>query len=503
MKHTRLLSFSSLLILAFLLPLAHWAQYQTPNTGVNWDMGDLVAASGGTVTGNATGGYLIHDDLILSETDTLNIAGGVLIAVNNAEALMEIYGTLYLGEEGSSTTIFPFSSIETYEGWRFESTSTVLIESVDFEGGGGLKVLTENFTIRYSGVNEQQHIATNNAALEFFGGSPVVFFCDFQDNQGSAISTPSNIPCSPLITSCVFVNNNTENTNRPQINLGPSLPDVPTILNNVIVSSDGLYDQVGGIACASLFGDPSSYIVQNSQINMNRYGLAFIGGNIDATVYTSAFTDNDIQGDPLLGGSGINLNGTASSSALLYDNYFAGNLWGITVQNDFQLDLGNPDITADSPGNNTFSENGNGGVTYALYNNTPSPIPAVNNCWIEGQISLYEEIEEVIYHELDDASLGFVDYSFAQCAVGVGLEENTAQAMTVYPSPASSEIRVILPPAFQMGDIEIIDLNGRSIKTVQNVRSEMAIDVSDLEPGTYLISLSKDKEAVQQLILID
>ncbi len=107
----------------------------------------------------------------------------------------------------------------------------------------------------------------------------------------------------------------------------------------------------------------------------------------------------------MLGGSGINLNGSASSFTVIEGNEIRNNLWGVTVQGEFGVDLGTPDDKGGSQGLNTFSNNGNGGQVYALFNNTPNSISAKNNCWIEGQESTVAQVEEVISHQVDDAEL--------------------------------------------------------------------------------------------------
>ncbi len=54
----------------------------------------------------------------------------------------------------------------------------------------------------------------------------------------------------------------------------------------------------------------------------------------------------------MLGGSGLNFyGGDASNKAIVRRNIIAGNLWGITTQQVFDLDLG----SAADPGGNVFT----------------------------------------------------------------------------------------------------------------------------------------------------
>ena len=50
-----------------------------------------------------------------------------------------------------------------------------------------------------------------------------------------------------------------------------------------------------------------------------------------------------------------------------------------------------------NPGGNIFADNGNNGEIYALYNNSSFPIMALHNCWIEGQLSTTDDVEDVIF----------------------------------------------------------------------------------------------------------
>lgn len=60
-------------------------------------------------------------------------------------------------------------------------------------------------------------------------------------------------------------------------------------------------------------------------------------------------------------------------------------------------------------GKNIFDKNGNGGVLYELYNNSPIDVSAVNNSW--GDFEQTEQnIEDVIYHKKDDETLGKVTF---------------------------------------------------------------------------------------------
>ena len=114
------------------------------------------------------------------------------------------------------------------------------------------------------------------------------------------------------------------------------------------------------------------------------------------------------------GGSGISLyDPYQQTNATIKGNHIEGSLWGVTVIGCKNVNLGRTDVAEDDPdyniGGNTFKDNGNSGLLYDLYNNSANIVYAQNNTWnVSSQTQ--EQIEAVIYHKADDASLGEVIY---------------------------------------------------------------------------------------------
>src|SRR5699024_10519934 len=120
-----------------------------------------------------------------------------------------------------------------------------------------------------------------------------------------------------------------------------------------------------------------------------------------------------------LGGSGISVNSTEDNQTIIaVDNQIRGNLWGITIIGQGSMNLGDDE---DNTGGNVFSDNGNNGETFALYNNTPNTIMAKHNCWIEGEEITLDDAAEVIFDQADDPSLGEVIYDpmSSECSLSV------------------------------------------------------------------------------------
>jgi len=84
MKNIRLV-----FILSLLSQFA-FSQYITPGTGVIWDLDDLVNNSDGVITIDE-GIYYIHDDLTISETDTIQIISDEIIKIE-FEKLITVLG---------------------------------------------------------------------------------------------------------------------------------------------------------------------------------------------------------------------------------------------------------------------------------------------------------------------------------------------------------------------------------------------------------------------------
>ncbi len=108
------------------LPTPNATPYSTPDTGVTWTMDDLVANSGGTVTGS-TGTYVITDHVNISKNDTLIINPSEIIKFDSGVNLT-IYGTLIaVGEESNRITFTSNSSSPSQGDWGcliFEDTSS-------------------------------------------------------------------------------------------------------------------------------------------------------------------------------------------------------------------------------------------------------------------------------------------------------------------------------------------------------------------------------------------
>ena len=384
-------------ILAFSSQLT--AQWTSPGDGTTYTLPELVSASNGVVTANGTV-YDINADLTISENDVLSIDQQAT-RINAGNVTITIKGSMNCSNTERVTF---YGTMTEHFNLRFENASDCLLRKMYFSDGGGIKVIESDVTfddVKFVYFTRDYC----NAVIDILNCDPVVNNCYFMLNEGAAISSPANGQSSPTITYCQFDSNtNDSELNSPQINLGPGGDDTIRIVGNEI---DGTYanHHVGGISVADLLGTGTTKVLlKDNIVKAGRYGYNQQGISISSVIKENQFIDNNKEANPMNGGSGISIYGYSENCrAIIRDNVITGNLWGITSIYINHVDLG----TEDDWGNNDLHDNGNNGAVYDLYNNSSYDIMAVGNKW---GVTDQQEIEDHIFHQADDASLGLVTY---------------------------------------------------------------------------------------------
>ncbi len=482
------------LLVLFMFASANAQDFTTPNTGVTWTLDDIAAASPTTVTVSGTD-YSLLGNLTISENDTFIVDSDLVLAIA-AGLRITVFGTFTV--ESDAVTFTAIDEAAPYDGFRFEENSVIDIENATIQFGGGLRVLTESFAIDNCTITNNVSGTTTSAVIQLSRGMPQITNNTISFNENPAIGSAANSQVSGYIFNNIIEGNNQANSNRPQINMGTTLADEDLeIVQNTIIGDRSL-DMVGGIAIANFVGGSVNVIIEDNIIKDNRYGITIIGPSDNAYILSNVIEDNDSQGDPMLGGSGISLStSTMGNPVVVTENEFRRNLWGITVIGEATINLGDDD---ENSGENIFSENGNGGDIYAIYNNTAHTILAKHNCWIEGQESTPEEVEGVIFHSVDDATLGEVIFDPFLCGITVGVEENSLSNFGFYPNPVKNEINFNNNSSIEK--VEIYGVQGNLISSKEISDGQQTLSVN-LPSGLYFVNFSKQNGNITKKMIVE
>ena len=402
------------------------AQWTSPGNGTTYTLNDLVEVSGCVSFDPQIFYYFISGDITISANDKLyiNRNDGLIYITFANDYTITIKGSMEaMGQDEDHYLPIGMGSGHL----RFEDASDPSFLSYCWFGEmNGIQIINSEVSFsncRFHYFHSQQQSSTVN----IMNCDPIFNNCEFYSNEGAAISSPANGQSSPQILNCQFTNNVTSNANQPQINLGPGAQDSIRIVNCTI--EGGGHDMSGGIAIADLMntGD-TKILLKDNIVKNNRYGYNQQGYNLSSVIVGNQFIDNNNETNPMNGGSGISIYGMdENNKAILRGNIITGNLWGITVINAADIDLG----TENDWGYNQLYDNGNGGVVYDLYNNSTSDIMAVGNDW---GTSNSHVIEDHIVHQNDDPSLGLV--TFVPFIDVDDVDEAAAAAFEVWPNPA-------------------------------------------------------------------
>jgi len=484
------------ILLVFLLySSAVYAGYSTPGTGKSWNLDSLTAFSGGSVT-FSSGIYYFNDTLTLSQSDTLKILTNTTVKIATV-GVFNVYGTLIINPPDSVKITAADTTQRFYEMRLDDLSDASVMKKMIFEHSfNGIRLMDTNplidsCIIRYNCTNNS---STTAPAINLFRSNAVISHCKIYRNYKVAIGGGANIANAPQILYNEIFENNIANANASQINLGASGTGTTLIKGNII---KGLYINAGGIATLPV--GTLNIVIEDNIIKNNRYGIALQNANTNAVIRGNIIDSNNIQGVPLLGGSGINFYGNSTLTAIVTRNIIRGNLWGITIQVTAKPNLGNlSNADTSDDGYNYIYGNSNSDTIYDLYNNTPDSIKAENNYW--GSTNL-DTIESHIFHKPDIASLGFVDYLPILIPTHVN-NNNTAaygyKLFDVFPNPfnPSAVIAYELPRVVQVY-LRIYDILGNEIAVLvegmkQAGKHEITFNGVNLSSGVYFVVLQTE-----------
>ena len=466
------------------------AQWVSPGNGTTYTFPDLVEVSDGTVT-IGSDGFLINADLTISENDILKIDDQVS-RIDAAEVLITIHGSVVCSNL-NRVRIYGLNETQHFS-MRFENATGCYLKTMYFSDGAGIKVIESDVT--FDDVKFLYFTRGYcSGVLDIFNCDPVINNCVFMMNEGAAIVSPANGQSSPQILNCSFdANMDVSGAVNPQINLGPGGEDTIRIIGNEIDDRWATW-HVGGISIADLMGIGSTKVLlKDNIITYGRYGYNQQGMTISSVIEGNQFIDNHYEENAMNGGSGISIYGmNENNKAILRNNIITGSLWGITVINAADVDLG----TEDDWGNNEIHDNGNGGVVYDLYNNTANDIMAVGNNW---GTTNEQEVEDHIFHQFDNPDLGLVTFIPFVGYDAVNVLNDTS--FDVYPNPVSDGIFTISLEKSLPSEVVIYNVKGQIVKLQQFDNKVNTINVKDLKSGVYFIEVKNVEGKYRNKIII-
>jgi len=304
------------------------AQYATPGTGVKWDFNDLVTYSSGAVT-QAGNVFTVHQTITVSAGDTLAVSSDITVKLTpDKQLIINGSGATFLIDAPNQAVFTVSESGAYYDVIEVAGGSVVHWNNALFEYGKGIRVIESDFVIKNSIVQNMEWTNNTSGAISGTSGAIIIENCQFLNNQRSAVSSGANMGTTFVILNSYFYNNTLDNSNRPQINIGPCQAGETTkIIGNKVIGVDKT--MVGGIGCSSLLGIATAYIVDNNEIRNNRYGVTFTGNGISGWIRGNQIIDNDLEVNPMNGGSGINITGSATSThVVISDNYMSVEICG-------------------------------------------------------------------------------------------------------------------------------------------------------------------------------
>ena len=398
--------------LTFLAAAANAQDFTTQGDGTTYTLESLsqIAESGVTKDGPV---YIMSSNVTIVQGDRFELTGGLTLKLGDG-VMLRIEGTADLSvEERTLITRNTETDKPKGIGFHVDAPGSTTVKNVDFEycglRDGIAEISIDNCTFRYS-----TNALSSSGALSLSedGGNCTVTNCTFEGNEVPAIGGGANIACGLTVDNCLFIDNNTANSNRPQVNVTVGGDNDIVIKNSTFTGNKR--NMVGAIAVANMLSldGSNNVLIENCEIRDHRYGIT-TNGALNAVIKDNQIISNKYETNAMNGGSGISIYDSArKQSVMITGNHIEDNLWDITIIGGKNINCGktgDPSAEDYNPGGNVFVDNGNNGKLFDLYNNGTSTVYAQGNKWNVAEQTA-EEIEKVVFHKTDDASLGEVIY---------------------------------------------------------------------------------------------
>lgn len=77
---------------------------------------------------------------------------------------------------------------------------------------------------------------------------------------------------------------------------------------------------------------------------------------------------------------------------------------------------------------------------------------------------------------------------------------NQQLTMQVWPVPSTGPVNVMVNGLGKPGTLQVFDVNGRLLKQ-QAIQNNLQVQLTNLAPGTYILTLAENKDVVQKIII--
>lgn len=105
-----------------------------------------------------------------------------------------------------------------------------------------------------------------------------------------------------------------------------------------------------------------------------------------------------------------------------------------------------------------------------------------------------------VYNVAGVADLGVVCYESC-VACDAGINEETVAHLTIMPNPTHTSFNIVSTDL--ISSIELIDLSGKIVRTLNGTSTEMTVNVSDLVQGIYTVIVRSEKGTTTSRVIVD
>ncbi len=99
----------------------------------------------------------------------------------------------------------------------------------------------------------------------------------------------------------------------------------------------------------------------------------------------------------------------------------------------------------------------------------------------------------------DDAFVFMIDDIEIDNPEPVSAEQNIQHSVSIYPNPASDYLNIINA---QNANIEIVNVTGQTVLSLENLNNNQIVDVSQLSPGTYFVKINNGTDIMYQKVIL-